>query len=175
MNWFSQHLFQIVKVKKDSGGGFSKGTITIEGSRPETELQEKLYIAVKNENYLAYICDDYDGKTYLATVPDLISLVNEDGSAITTEMVQKGLKVSVIAMPCNPLWTTKKGMDAGGPVAFGCPDVPYKPVGKYKSYPPIPQIKTGRWSIGSCFIRRAKLIFFFFLKLCARLQEWLTF
>ena len=137
-------MFQIVEVKNDSEGGFSKGTITIDGSKPEAEFKEKLYIAVKNENYLAYICDDHDGKTYLATVPDLISLVNEDGSAITTEMVQKGLKVCVIAMPCNPLWTTKEGMDAGGPAAFGFPDVPYKPVGKYKGYPPIPQIKTGR-------------------------------
>lgn len=135
---------KIVEVKNDSEGGFSKGTITIDGSKPEAEFNEKLYIAVKNENYLAYICDDHDGKTYLATVPDLISLVKEDGSAITTEMVQKGLKVSVIAMPCNPLWTTKKGKDAGGPAAFGFPDVPYKQIGKYKEYPPIPQNKTGR-------------------------------
>ena len=171
MSWFSQYLFQIVEVKNDSEGGFSKGTITIDGSKPEAEFKEKLYIAVKNENYLAYICDDHGGKTYLATVPDLISLVKEDGSAITTEMVQKDLKVSVIAMPCNPLWTTKKGMDAGGPAAFGFPDVPYKPIGKYKGYPPIPQIKTGRWSIGSCFIRRAKLSCFFFTWRCVLVSK----
>ena len=81
---------------------------------------------------MAYICDDHDGKTYLATIPDLISLVNEDGSAIKTEMVQKGSKVSVI------------GMDAEGPAAFGYHEVPYKPVGKYKRYPPNPRIKTDR-------------------------------
>ena len=164
MSWFSQYLFQIVEVKNDSEGGFSKGTITIDGSKPEAEFNEKLYIAVKNENYLAYICDDHDGKTYLTIVPDMISLVNEDGCAIKTEMVQKGLKVSVI------------GMDAKGPAAFGYHDVPYKPEGKYKRYPPTPQIKTDRWSIGSCFIRRAKLsVFFSYKKTCARIQEWLTF
>lgn len=135
---------KIVKVKSESAGGFSTGTIAIDGSKPEAKFKEKLYIEVKNENYLAYICDDHGRKTYLATVPDLISLVNEDGSAITTEMVQKGLEVSVIAMPCNPLWTTKKGMAVGGPAAYGFPDVPYKSVGEYKKYPPIPKIKPGR-------------------------------
>ena len=133
-------MFEIVKVKNDREGGCSKETITIDGSKSETEL----YIAVKNENYFAYVCKYHHGKTYLTTIPDLISLVNEDGSAITTEMVQKGLKVSVIAMPCNPLCATKKGMDAGGPAAFGYHDVPYKPVGKYKRKHPNPQIKTDR-------------------------------
>ncbi|XP_022809084.1 uncharacterized protein LOC111346055 isoform X2 [Stylophora pistillata] len=135
---------EIVEVTNGGGGGFCEGTIIIEGSRPEADLNEKLYIAVKNENYLAYVCDVKGDKTYLAAVPDLISLVKEDGSAITTEMVQKDLHVSVIAMPCNPLWKTKKGKKAGGPAAFGCHDdvKPDKPLGKYKWYPPIPQIKT---------------------------------
>lgn len=135
---------EIVEVKNESGGGFSEGTIRIYGSKPEAELNENLHIAVKNENYLAFVCDVHDRKTYLATVPDLISLINDDGSAITTEMVQTGLNVSVIAMPCNPLWTTKKGLDAGGPAAFGCPDVPYKPVGEYKESCSIPKNYTGR-------------------------------
>ncbi|XP_067048449.1 uncharacterized protein [Acropora muricata] len=137
---------EVVEVKNGGGGGFSEGTIIIEGSRPEAKLNEKLYIPVKNENYLAYVCDVKGEKTYLAAAPNLISLVKEDGSAITTEMVQKDLHVSVIVMPCNPLWNTEKGKKAGGPAAFGYHDDVHcvVPVGEYKYYPPIPLSNTDR-------------------------------
>ena len=75
----------------------------------------------------------------VATVPDLISLVDDDtGQPITTEEVRYGLRVAVIAMPCSPQWTTPQGLATVGPAVFGYQDVKYSPIAEYKKYPPIP-------------------------------------
>lgn len=94
---------------------------------------------------MAYVFDVKGDKTYLAAAPNLISLVKKDGSAITTEMMQKDLHVSVIVMPCHPLWNTEEGKKAGGPAAFGyLDDVKcVVPLRKYKWCSPIPQIEPG--------------------------------
>ena len=101
---------------------------------------QNLGIEFQNENYVAFVTK-YDGsRSVLATVPDLISLVDEDtGQPITTEEVRYGLRVAVIVMPCSPLWTTPQGLAVGGPVAFGFNDVVYSAVDSYEEHPPIPR------------------------------------
>lgn len=54
----------------------------------------------------------------MCTVPDLISVLDQDGSALETHELRYGLLVQVIAMPAHPLWKTEQGMKAGGPDAF---------------------------------------------------------
>jgi uncharacterized protein len=61
-------------------------------------------------------------------VPDLISVLDsETAEAIATERVRYGQRVTVIAMPCDPVWRTERGLEAAGPRAFGY-DFDYVPV-----------------------------------------------
>ncbi|KAH8652639.1 hypothetical protein BGZ60DRAFT_533502 [Tricladium varicosporioides] len=55
----------------------------------------------------------------IATVPDLISILGEDGEAIGSQELRYGLKVKVIGMPAHPLWTADaRGLKVGGPEYF---------------------------------------------------------
>ena len=53
------------------------------------------------------------------TVPDLITILDQDGSAISTHDIRYGLRVSVIAMPAHPLWKTGVGVEGFGPRRVG--------------------------------------------------------
>ncbi|KAF0319735.1 hydantoinase/oxoprolinase [Colletotrichum asianum] len=91
-----------------------------------------LKVPFKNENILAEHTSE-DGKTsILATVPDLISILdNESGRALGVPEFKYGYRVTVIGITCSPRWTeTQAGLDIGGPRAFGY-DLDYKPLGKY--------------------------------------------
>lgn len=68
----------------------------------------------------------------ICTVPDLISILGQDGEALGSPELRYGLKVKVIGMPAHPLWTgTEKGLKAGGPAFFGF-DMKWESVGKYE-------------------------------------------
>lgn len=54
----------------------------------------------------------------VCTTPDLISVLDRDGSALETHELRYGLEVNVIAIPAHPLWRTETGINAGGPSAF---------------------------------------------------------
>jgi hypothetical protein len=64
----------------------------------------------------------------IACVPDLISLVDETNHAVPTELLRFGQRVTAIAMPCDPLWRTPRGLEIAGPAAFGYADITYVPV-----------------------------------------------
>ncbi|KAK2547285.1 putative D-/L-hydantoinase subunit A [Acropora cervicornis] len=128
----------IADVSRVIEGAFNKGKLNIEGSGKF--IDQSLSIEFQNENYLAFVAKPDGTKSILATVPDLISLVDEDtGQPITTEEVRYGLRVAVVAMPCSSLWTTPQGLAAGGPMAFGYQDVVYSPVDSYEEHAPIPR------------------------------------
>lgn len=58
----------------------------------------------------------------LATVPDLIFLVNQDtGENIGCQEYRYGLKVSVMQMAPHPFWTSKRGLEVSGPGVFQLP------------------------------------------------------
>ena len=89
---------------------------------------------------MAFILKPDGFKEILATVSDLISLVDEEtGQPITTEEVHYGLRVSVIGMPCSELWTTEKGLAAVGPKVFGYKNCKYSAISLYEEHPPIPR------------------------------------
>jgi hypothetical protein len=90
-------------------------------------------IAFQNE-YLYARRADSDGNEgeVLCTVPDLISILGQDGEAIGTHDLKYGLKVNVIGMPAHPLWTqNEKALAVGGPKYFGL-DMEWTSVGEYE-------------------------------------------
>lgn len=55
-------------------------------------------------------------------VPDLIMILDiYTGENLGVQDYRYGLKVAVMAMAPHPVWTTKRGLEVGGPKAFGLP------------------------------------------------------
>ena len=53
-------------------------------------------------------------------MPDLIAVLDsQNGSSIGTQVYRYGLRVTVIGLSCDTRWTTPKGLEIGGPKAFG--------------------------------------------------------
>jgi hypothetical protein len=111
----------VVDVARKTEGGFARAEITIEGSGQCAG--RTCEIKSQNEHLVAI-----DGETTLASVPDLIVIVNSaDGTPVTTEGTRYGLRVCVIGIPCDPRWRTSEGLALVGPRYFGY-DIDYRPV-----------------------------------------------
>ena len=68
----------------------------------------------------------------ICTVPDLISILDQDGEALGSQELRYRLKVRVLAMPSHPLWTDDdRALRVGGPRGFGL-DMEWKSIGEYK-------------------------------------------
>lgn len=112
---------KVIDVERRTAGGFVRGSVTIEGTGDDAG--RLLRVEIQNENLAAF----EDGRM-LACVPDLISLVDDQsGEAVPTEVLRFGQRVAVIALPCDPLWRTERGLEIAGPRAFGY-DLDYAPV-----------------------------------------------
>jgi len=108
----------VADVQRRTTGGFARGVVTIadEGNAPVT-------VHVQNENLLA----ERDGAP-LAIVPDLIVLLDDaTGRAVPTERVRFGQRLSVLGIPCAPVWRSPGGLAVAGPTAFDYPHA-YVPV-----------------------------------------------
>ena len=112
---------KVIDVEHTTGGGFVRGSVTVEGAG---DFRDRLLrIELQNENLVAI----EDG-ALVASVPDLIAIVDSHtATAISTEVVRYGQRVSVLAWPCDRLWRTPRGLDIAGPRAFGY-DIAYRPV-----------------------------------------------
>ncbi|EEQ86155.1 hypothetical protein RJZ56_002839 [Blastomyces dermatitidis] len=88
---------------------------------------ERVVVEFVNENLSARGIY-YDGsEEYLAVVPDLIMLLDMDtGEAVGTPEYRYGLKIILMVAAPHPLWTTERGLEIGGPPAFGL-NIKYKP------------------------------------------------
>ena len=111
---------------------------TDEGDRTVSATSaETRHLAVPFQNeYLAAGLLDPDvpdaPEEMICTVPDLISILGQDGEALGSQELRYGLRVKVIAMPAHPLWTsTEEGLRVGGPEFFqlGCK---WTSIGEYK-------------------------------------------
>jgi hypothetical protein len=72
---------------------------------------------------------DDDGGEVLATVPDLVCLVDEDtAEPVTTDALRYGQRVRVLGVPAPELLTTDAALEVIGPGAFGY-DLDYLPLG----------------------------------------------
>ncbi|RVX70342.1 hypothetical protein B0A52_05841 [Exophiala mesophila] len=133
---------KIVAVERRLFKGHSYGEITIKQVQADEEENRHevaavaeggvLKIPFKNENiYAKHVAED-GSESYIATVPDLISVLDtQSGLALGVPEYRYGLMVTVLAIACSPRWTdTPRGLEYGGPKAFGY-DIEYRPVGTY--------------------------------------------
>jgi hypothetical protein len=112
---------KIVNLDRRVEKGWNLGELTIQGS--DDCNGESMKIDFQNENLIARI-----GDKVLATVPDLITILDQDTAfPITTEGLKYGLRVTVIGMPCHREWRTPKGIALAGPHHFGY-NIPYQPL-----------------------------------------------
>ncbi|KAF6823967.1 hydantoinase [Colletotrichum plurivorum] len=133
---------KIIDVRRYVGGGYTMGSVLLapladEDRDPDAKDAgsgvRHMLIPFQNE-YLYAALTDSEGseknQEVICTVPDLISILGQDGEAIGSQDLRYGLRVNVIALPAHPLWKTEKGMPVGGPKAFGL-DMPFVGVGEY--------------------------------------------
>lgn len=88
--------------------------------RPTTERH--MVIPFQNEFLYAALSDAAGSEAsqeVVCTVPDLISILDQDGEALGSQDLRYGLRVNVIALPAHPLWKSERGLAVGGPAGFG--------------------------------------------------------
>jgi DUF917 family protein len=104
---------KIIDIERHTGGGFVRGSVVVEGLGGDRDRMVRL--EVQNENLIAL----EDGQV-LASVPDLITVVDsQTATAISTETLRYGQRVTILSWPCHPLWRTPRGLEIAGPRAFG--------------------------------------------------------
>jgi hypothetical protein len=104
---------KIVDVERRFRSGYDWGTVRLEGL--DADRGRRADIDFKNE----YLIVRIDAEVVL-TVPELITLVETDSAtAVTTEVVRPGLRVSILGLPCSPLYHTPEALRVVGPQAFG--------------------------------------------------------
>lgn len=112
---------KIVDVERQTTDGFSRGSVTIEGTGSDTG--RLLRMEFQNENTVVI----EDGRV-IACVPDIITAVDvHSARPIVTELLRYGQRVSVIALPCDPVWRTEEALAVVGPRVFSY-DVDYVPI-----------------------------------------------
>lgn len=104
---------KVIDVARETTGGFLRGRTVIEGI--DGDRGARMELAFQNEWAVAF----RDGEA-VAMTPDLLCLLDSvSGSAIGTESVRYGQRVTIVALPAPRLLTTPAGIAAVGPRAFG--------------------------------------------------------
>jgi len=112
---------KISDVVRETRGAFNFGTVLLDNITDCKGKEAK--VEFQNENLSAIV----DGE-YVATVPDLICLVDtETFLPVTTDALKYGKRVLVVGLPCFPLWRCAEGLELVGPRYFGC-DTDYIPL-----------------------------------------------
>lgn len=129
---------KIVGVERKLYMGHVYGEVVIEGV--SAAYQGRIKVPFKNENIAAIrIPESGESKTgeekqedVLAIVPDLIAVIDaQNGEAIGTPEYRYGLLVSVIGITASERWTSPRGIELGGPAAFGLDHLQYQPLGRF--------------------------------------------
>lgn len=129
---------KIVGVERKLYMGHVYGEVIVEGT--DANYTGRIKIPFKNENIAAIrLPDGSDNETgkeknedVLAIVPDLVSVIDaQNGEAIGTPEYRYGLLVQVLGFVASERWTGPKGIEIGGPKAFGLDHLEYRPLGKF--------------------------------------------
>lgn len=113
---------KITDIDRSISQGFLKGNVVVEGEG------QKIEIFFQNE----FLLVKADGKV-MATTPDIITLLEIDtGMPISSETLQYGIKVNVVAIPGPQVWTTPEGLALVGPRRFGY-EMDYVPFNRTKN------------------------------------------
>ncbi|RFU24482.1 hypothetical protein B7463_g11857, partial [Scytalidium lignicola] len=138
----AKKLFEgkIVSVEKMQFKGHTYGEVVIEPLSDEEEegtastFTGSVMIPFKNENLYVQHTSPSGEKTMFATVPDLIAVLDsQNGQALGVPEYRYGLRCFVLGITASPRWTdTQRGLDYGGPKAFGYDNIIYAPLGVYR-------------------------------------------
>jgi DUF917 family protein/N-methylhydantoinase A/oxoprolinase/acetone carboxylase beta subunit len=128
---------KIVGVERKLYMGHVYGEVIVEGA---DTFSGKIKIPFKNENIAAIrIPEGVESKTgeernedVLAIVPDLVTIIDaQNGEAIGTPEYRYGLLVQVLGFSASERWTSPRGIEIGGPKAFGFDHLEYRPLGEF--------------------------------------------
>ncbi|OLL26914.1 Hydantoin utilization protein A [Neolecta irregularis DAH-3] len=124
---------KVVHIDRRLWKGHVYGEVIIESDKDDTRFDGRVTIPFKNENMWVKHTSPCGEDKMLVVVPDLVCVIDsQNGDNIGTPEYRYGLNVSVIGIQAHPHWTdSQKGMDFGGPKAFGFDDVEYHPIGVY--------------------------------------------
>lgn len=112
---------KVVDVDRQTAAGFATGSATIEGVAADTGRTVRMEF--QNEN--AVVIEDGHVRV---SVPDIITAVDaHTARPIVTEQLRYGQRVTLIALPCDPVWRTEEALAVVGPRAFNY-DIDYVPV-----------------------------------------------
>ena len=112
---------KVADVQRDLTTGFVRGKARFEGLEQDREGSFELHF--QNENLLGL----RNGEL-CAVVPDLITVLDrETGRPVTTEHLRYGQRVTIIGMPCAPVWRSEAGLALVGPRYFKY-DLDYVPI-----------------------------------------------
>ncbi|MEU7481809.1 DUF917 domain-containing protein [Lentzea sp. NPDC042327] len=112
---------KVAGVLRENDPGFARGEALLEGSGAHDGSRFRL--AFQNEHLVATLDD-----VVVASVPDLICVLEADGEPVPGERLRYGQRVVVVGAPCHPRWRTPEGLALVGPSAFGYPHG-YEPLG----------------------------------------------
>ena len=94
-------------------GGFLRGAAMLQGL--DDDVGHSFELLFQNE----FIVGKLDGEPRITT-PDLICVLDSvSGEAVGTEMLRYGQRLTVIALPAQPIQLTEKGLQHVGPRVFG--------------------------------------------------------
>ncbi|OTA90438.1 hypothetical protein M434DRAFT_368801 [Hypoxylon sp. CO27-5] len=109
----------------------SLGEVTVErlsDNEMETDVDKvgeglvEVVVPFMNENLVAIGKKEDGSEQVLATIPDLIFLLDTStGEAVGVQEYRYGLKVTVMIMAPHPLWATERALEVAGPSAFHLP------------------------------------------------------
>jgi hypothetical protein len=112
---------KVMDVERRATEGFLRGRTRFDGI--DEWRSTSMELAFQNEWIVAW----QDGVP-IAMSPDLICVLDSvTGEAVGTETIRYGQRVTVIALPCPPVFMTPKGLQHVGPRAFNY-DIEFKSV-----------------------------------------------
>lgn len=123
---------KIINVSRVLKTGHSYGVLEVKGTLSGGS-RALIKVPFKNENAFVEAISPQGNVSILASVPDLIAVIDaETGAGLGTPEYKYGLKVVIIAIAASPRWTdTERGLEIGGPGSMGFENIEYKPIGKY--------------------------------------------
>jgi DUF917 family protein len=109
---------KIRDVHRRTEGGFVVGSVDIDGIGPDDE--RRMTVEFQNENLGARVEQPDGTEEWVATVPDLITVLDrETGDPIRTEALRYGSRVRVLGIPTPEIMRTDAALDVWGPETFG--------------------------------------------------------
>ncbi|KAF2136315.1 uncharacterized protein K452DRAFT_302854 [Aplosporella prunicola CBS 121167] len=135
------HVYGEVEIAgMDDGGEGGGAGAGVGAGEEEEEVREgwkeryatRVKIPFKNENIAVLAIEPGGVETPLATVPDLIAVIDaQSGEAVGSPEYRYGVLVAVVGIAAGEQWTgTARGVELGGLHAFGMHDVRWTPLGR---------------------------------------------